>query len=142
MNWAKSLPFIFVSVCVCVPISRAMRKSLLRCSSFKNSWFCRKRAILSSSKYCFNFLSCSDDQTLPDRAPLLDESCVRDDREEEEEEEGCDKLLWERCGRTKITKDIFYRNGIKKINHEMIDLLCLALKLVNLDFNGGLRIKM
>ena len=36
-----------------------MRNSRFRCSSLMNSSFCRKRAMRSSSRYCFSFLSCS-----------------------------------------------------------------------------------
>lgn len=81
------------SVCVCVcafqspPLSNAMRKSRLRCSSLMNSSFCRKRAMRSSSRYCFSFLSCSEA-----------EYCVREDSEDDDDEEGCDRLLWERLG--------------------------------------------
>lgn len=41
------------------PLSRARRKSRFLWSSFMNSSFCRKRAILSSSRYCFQRRSCS-----------------------------------------------------------------------------------
>lgn len=42
-----------------VPLSKAMRNSRFRCSSLMNSSFCRNRAMRSSSRYCFSFLSCS-----------------------------------------------------------------------------------
>lgn len=90
-----------------IPLSKAMRNSRLRCSSLMNSSFCRNRAMRSSSRYCFSFLSCSvapagtvEPPVVPaalDRGPEWAVHWLIKDTEEEEEDEGWDRLLWELC---------------------------------------------
>lgn len=107
-----------MKVTVTVPLSKAMRNSRLRCSSFMNSSFCRKRAMRSSSRYCFSFLSCSvapavrPETSLGPEAPGWDPDgavhCPTDDTEDEEDEDGWDKLLWELCEWDDDRKSVIY----------------------------------
>lgn len=83
-----------------VPLSKAMRNSRLRCSSLINSSFCRKRAMRSSSRYCFSFLSCSVAPLVlaaPERESEWAVHWLIEETEEEDEDEGWDRLLWELC---------------------------------------------
>lgn len=102
--WYKETSCVCESWMHMIPLSKAMRNSRFRCSSFINSSFWRKRAMRSSSRYCFSFLSCS---VPPLVAALPPEAPAAADREpdwpvhwlmeetEEEDEEGWERLLCE-----------------------------------------------
>lgn len=108
-----------------LPLSKAMRNSRLRCNSLMNSSFCRKRAMRSSSRYCFSFLSCSvapvcaaELPAVPtprDREPDSTFHWFIEDTEEEEEDEGCDRLLWELWEGKKHKGDYNFRDGVRKV---------------------------
>lgn len=70
------------------PLSSAMRKSRLRCSSFMNSSFCRKRAMRSSSWYCFSFRSCSVAAATGPVPPPGVGRRLTDESEEEDDDDG------------------------------------------------------
>lgn len=83
-----------------------MRNSRLRCSSLMNSSFCRKRAMRSSSRYCFSFLSCSVAPVVRAGPPVVPAAPDREpdwavqwlvEENKEEDDEGWDRLLWELC---------------------------------------------
>lgn len=86
-----------------IPLSKAMRNSRLRCNSLMNSSFCRNSAIRSSSRYCFNFLSCSAPPVVkpgspavpaaPEREPDWAVNWLIEETEEEDDDEGWDRLL-------------------------------------------------
>lgn len=86
-----------------IPLSKAMRNSRLRCSSLINSSFCRKRAMRSSSRYCFSFVSCSVAPVVKPGPPIVPSAPEREpdwavhwlieETEEEDDDEGWDRLL-------------------------------------------------
>lgn len=88
-----------------IPLSKAMRNSRFRCSSFMNSSFCRNKAMRSSSRYCFSFLSCSVTPAVkheplvvcavPDQEPDWAAHWLTEETEADDDGEGWDELLWE-----------------------------------------------